>query len=592
MEERIIIRHLSASKANQVEEFPLRQFQEITIGREADCQVKYDADKEDLVSRRHAKISVVPGPSPDFSIADLGSRNGTFVNKKRIFSPVKLSPGDLVQFGAGGPEFQFDIEPKAQPAIRPTRYASDLGGTTPEVVLPPTRESPGSYAPPPSYPPSYGGTPTPPIGNFAPPMGVGKATVERMITQSKKQTRTQMYVIMGAVLIVILSAVGFALARKGKNTTTIIERSSGSNAVSPTQIAQAAMDSVVLFEVGWKLVDVENGRQVYHVYLPNVKREKNGKLSELVPGGGAYLPVFVPLGNSMEPMLTTDDGGGKYKPIGGRHTGSGFVVSSDGFLLTNRHVAASWHTRYNWDSDDRVGLVLEFDENMELKRRLAIGAQQFPAWVPANGRFMIAGSLDLSNLKILTKPISGKTLEGRNDYMDVTFAKNRVRIPGKLARVSDEIDVAMVKIDLPRSLKKLELNDNYESIKPGDAAIVMGYPAVSPAVVAVTGSKDVFNPQTEAKVIPDPTVSVGNIGRVIRGSDANSSDGVVSTMGDLYQLTVNSTGGGNSGGPVFDDQGRVIAIYTSGRALAGATVSFAVPIRYGMELMGVNKVTR
>ena len=85
---------------------------------------------------------------------------------------------------------------------------------------------------------------------------------------------------------------------------------------------------------------------------------------------------------------------------------------------------------------------------------------------------------------------------------------------------------------------------------------------------------------------------MGNIGRVIRGSDANSSDGVVSTMGDLYQLTVNSTGGGNSGGPVFDDQGHVIAIYTSGRALAGATVSFAVPIRYGMELMGVNKVTR
>ncbi|HLJ44422.1 MAG TPA: trypsin-like peptidase domain-containing protein [Bryobacteraceae bacterium] len=585
MDERIIIRHLSASKANQVEEFPLKQFQEITIGREEGCQVKYDADREDLVSRKHTRITVVPGPTPEFTIADLGSRNGTFVNKKRIFSPVKLSPGDLVQFGAGGPEFQFDIEPKPQPAIRPTRFAAEVA-PAPEVILPPTREASMGYQP------SYGGTPTPPIGNFAPPMGVGKATVERMITQSKKQTRTQMYVVFGAVLLVILSAVGFALARKGKSTTTIIERTTSSNSVSPTQVAQAALDSVVLFEVGWKLVDVENGRQVYHVYSPNVKREKNGKLSELVPGAGSYLPVFVPLGNNMEPMLTTDDGGGKYKPIGGRHTGSGFVVSSDGFLLTNRHVAASWYTRYNWDPDDHVGLVLEFDENMQLKRRLAISAQQFPAWVPANGRFMIAGTLDPSNVKILTKPISGKTLEGRNDYMDVTFAKNRVRIPGKLARVSDEIDVAMVKIDLPRSLKKLDLNDNYDSIKPGDAAIVMGYPAVSPAVVAVTGSKDVFNPQTEAKVIPDPTVSVGNIGRVIRGSDANSSDGVVSTMGDLYQLTVNSTGGGNSGGPVFDDQGRVIAIYTSGRALAGATVSFAVPIRYGMELMGVNKVTR
>jgi S1-C subfamily serine protease len=57
----------------------------------------------------------------------------------------------------------------------------------------------------------------------------------------------------------------------------------------------------------------------------------------------------------------------------------------------------------------------------------------------------------------------------------------------------------------------------------------------------------------------------------------------------VYQLTVNSTGAGNSGGPVFDDRGRVIGIFTSSNSL-DVKVTFAVPIRYGMELMGTSRV--
>jgi S1-C subfamily serine protease len=172
--------------------------------------------------------------------------------------------------------------------------------------------------------------------------------------------------------------------------------------------------------------------------------------------------------------------------------------------------------------------------------------------------------------------------------MDVTFARNRVRIPAKLARVSDQIDVAMAKIDIPRALRKVELNDNYTSITPGEAIAILGYPAASPVVVGAIESKDVFNRAAETKVIPDPTLSVGNIGRVIR-AQAGMSEGTYSTFGDVYQLTVNSTGPGNSGGPVFDDKGRVIGIFTSGTR-GDVMITFAVPIRYGMELMGTQRV--
>jgi S1-C subfamily serine protease len=57
-------------------------------------------------------------------------------------------------------------------------------------------------------------------------------------------------------------------------------------------------------------------------------------------------------------------------------------------------------------------------------------------------------------------------------------------------------------------------------------------------------------------------------------------------------LTINATGGGNSGGPLFDDKGRVIGIFFAGRTMDNTTISFAVPIRYGLELMSINKVIR
>src|SRR5271166_622098 len=49
------------------------------------------------VSRKHAIIRRASG---DFTIADQGSTNGTFVNGRRIKRETSINPGDEISFGA------------------------------------------------------------------------------------------------------------------------------------------------------------------------------------------------------------------------------------------------------------------------------------------------------------------------------------------------------------------------------------------------------------------------------------------------------------------------------------------------------------
>jgi DNA-binding winged helix-turn-helix (wHTH) protein len=63
------------------------------LGRGPDCDVLIQAPG---VSRNHARI-VVAGSST--TIADLGSRNGTYVNRRRISGPSLLRDGDEIAIG-------------------------------------------------------------------------------------------------------------------------------------------------------------------------------------------------------------------------------------------------------------------------------------------------------------------------------------------------------------------------------------------------------------------------------------------------------------------------------------------------------------
>lgn len=99
---------------------------ELYVGREGQQLTVEDSE----MSRRHAVLRVTAGT---MTVEDLDSRNGTFVNERRIAAVTTLAPGDVVRFGTTS----FTVE--AAPAPAPAAAA-------PAVPVPEPAQPFGAYA--------------------------------------------------------------------------------------------------------------------------------------------------------------------------------------------------------------------------------------------------------------------------------------------------------------------------------------------------------------------------------------------------------------------------------------------------------------
>jgi S1-C subfamily serine protease len=555
--ERVILRHLNGSRSNEVEEFSTRQFPEIIVGRDPSATVRYDPERDDLVGRQHAKFVVNSGARGDFRIVDLGSRNGTYVNGQRIFSETRIAPGDIVQFGAGGPQIQFDVEPRPAGASPPTRLAAETPATSAIGMA----ATPKAYTAPSSR-----------VRAASPKPGIGQETVERLIARTNTSTRRG--VIIGGAALGAAGIIGGGLLYRRKPQPV-------RTGLSVSEIFRSHSPAVVFIQAAWKLIDVETGRQVYHLHLPSLD-------------GHARLPVFISRQGVIEPVLIDNDNQGKNRSIGSAHSASGFVTHPNGFILTNRHVAATWRSPYYWRPAERFLIAPGLLYDQDHRKWVDLGESELPRdWVPTSAKGVVMhGTPDNPEqvLRLLEKRSANRALEGRHDFLDVTFPDTAVQFPARLARISNNHDVALIKIDITEAPHVLEMDDRAK-IKPGDPVVVLGFPAVSGNRVASIQSRDNLKPEAEIVPVPGLTVSTGNIGRVMgdQATRASAGDLIVNPLGDYYQLTVNSTGAGNSGGPVFDANGKVIGIF-SAIVRRDVTISYAVPIKYGTELTRVDKV--
>ena len=72
-------------------EYPLAD--ELTVGRAPGCAITID---DTFVSQLHARVFVAEG---QFMVEDLGSTNGTYLNRRKVGPPELLQQGDLLQVG-------------------------------------------------------------------------------------------------------------------------------------------------------------------------------------------------------------------------------------------------------------------------------------------------------------------------------------------------------------------------------------------------------------------------------------------------------------------------------------------------------------
>src|SRR6266567_2551211 len=169
----------------------------VTLGRAPDNQLVINDSK---ASSHHAEIRFV---GQDYTITDLGSTNGTFVNEQRLERnvPRSLHAGDNIRIGdtlltyevtgamAGAPAdpgSSFQYQPTL-PARPPEHTAYGAGA---QQEYPPPQQS---YTP---APPSYGSSPQQP---FTPPAA------------QKKSGAGMRILIIAIVVVVILAGAGAGL---------------------------------------------------------------------------------------------------------------------------------------------------------------------------------------------------------------------------------------------------------------------------------------------------------------------------------------------------------------------------------------------
>jgi len=73
---------------------------ELTVGRAGGCQITLD---DTFVSQLHARVFRREG---QLYVEDLGSTNGTYLNRKKVTAPIAIRKGDRLQIGKTVMELQ------------------------------------------------------------------------------------------------------------------------------------------------------------------------------------------------------------------------------------------------------------------------------------------------------------------------------------------------------------------------------------------------------------------------------------------------------------------------------------------------------
>jgi serine protease Do len=242
--------------------------------------------------------------------------------------------------------------------------------------------------------------------------------------------------------------------------------------------------------------------------------------------------------------------------------GSGFVISPNGYVVTNAHVAAPDESELkqqlaaNGLKDFVDHDVKDFISSAGGQPSQALVDKVTQAVTTYDAHYLQVTKLDKSfSVEVGSASGSGK-VSAQDITADVSAAGQQ--IPGK--------DVAVLKVERD-NMPTVPLGDDSQ-VSTGDKVYVLGYPGAA-----------TFHPVLSEASAVEPTLTSGTV----------SAKKTASGGWPVLQIDAPITHG-NSGGPVFDDHGRVIGIATfgtvdptTGKEIQG--FNFAVPISVAQEFI-------
>ncbi|HEV8122612.1 MAG TPA: trypsin-like peptidase domain-containing protein [Gemmatimonadales bacterium] len=313
---------LGGARAGQSETFS-EPF--IQIGRHPHCDLRFDADRDLDVSSRHSSVTM---QAEMYTLRDLGSTNGTYINGKRLTADHVLVNGDVIQFGKTGPRLEVNILRDERPGPAGTQDKSAVKAEVKPALPTASPEKAGGKQPGVRRTPEGGGTAV-----------RVKAEVARQTAHLRRTT-----IILLGLLIVLASAYVW-------------------QSVSASRRIKAEQDKLMgmVDSLSTALRQVQTSSASLQASLDSAQAETAQLKTRIGRGGSAeelaalraQLSTAMRRQQSISSAASIDAG-----PInnankdavavvlvefadGTRRTGSGFAVQSDGqssLLITNRHV--------------------------------------------------------------------------------------------------------------------------------------------------------------------------------------------------------------------------------------------------------------
>lgn len=208
-------------------------------------------------------------------------------------------------------------------------------------------------------------------------------------------------------------------------------------------------------------------------------------------------------------------------------TGSGFIISSDGYAITNAHVVSF--------SDEVIkNELLSADVQAEVADFEAQGTS-FPEESMAALQTYVFRYGEVSNAKVTRNVLMGVPVAGAGILVKSHLADLR-----KAGEASPGKDIAIIKMD-GTNFPTVKLGDSDE-MQVGDSIYALGYPGVA-----------TFHPYISEESVTEPSLTSG-----IVSAEKQMTGGF-----KVLQIDAAITHG-NSGGPVFNKDGEVIGIATFG----------------------------